>query len=237
MNMNAEPNNQEHQDKEKFLVQISDESFNFRNVYFNDPKVTGLQVAMEVGVHPVEDFVILQWLKSLELETIRPSELIDLNSHTKIFIIKGDRTYRFVVDGLNLEWPLARISGLTIKRLLEKDKENADLILERENIPDQIIEDDENVQLSEQGVEHFKIVPLKISIIVNGRPREVNKKHLSFDEIVHLAFDSVPVGQNISYTITYRRGPSANPEGEMQIDAIIIIKNGMIFNVTATNKS
>jgi hypothetical protein len=235
--MNAELSKQKNPGKERFLAQIADENFNFRDVYFNDRKITGLQVAMEAGAHPVEDFVILQWLKSFELETIRPSELIDLTLPAKIFVIKGSATYKFTVDGINLEWPLSNIAGLAIKRLVGQDGKDVDLLLERENVPDQIIKDCDEVKLCREGVEHFKIIPVNISIIVNGRPKKVNKKCLSFDEIVSLAFDPVPVGPNISFTITYRRGPVSNPEGTMQPGTTIMIKNGMIFDVSATNKS
>lgn len=237
MSQDSEPNKQECHGQDKFLAQISDESFNFREEYFPDRKVTGLQVARKFGVHPAEEFVILQWMESFELETIRLDELIDLSSPAKIFVIKGSETYRFVIDGLDMEWPLPRITGLNVKRLLGKENEDVEVILERKDIPDQHIEDVEFIKLDEQGLERLKIASLKISIIVNARPREVNKKQLSFDEIVHLAFESAPVGPNISYTITYRRGPVNNPEGEMQQGSIILIKKGMIFNVTATNKS
>lgn len=64
--------------------------------------------------------------------------------------------------------------------------------------------------------EHFHSGPAQlkeITIIVNGRKKIVTKKHLSFNEIVALAFDPVPTGPNIMFTITYRHGPHANPEG------------------------
>jgi hypothetical protein len=79
--------------------------------------------------------------------------------------------------------------------------------------------------------------PREFSIIVNGRKRVVHKKHLTFNEIVALAFDPVPVGPNIIFTITYRHGPHANPEGTLIEGGSVKLKDGMIFNVTATDKS
>ena len=228
--------NQTKQIKE-FSVQVADETFNFNDVFFDDPKITGLQIAMEVGALPVEDFVILQWLNSHELETIRPSELIDIRSPQKIFVIKGSETYRFVVDGLSLEWPLPFISGLTIKRLLEQEDNNIELFLEKENVADKIIENSEEVKLKKAGVEKFKIKPIEITIIVNGRPKIVNAKQISFQALVNLAFDSVPTGSNIMFTITYRKGPKENREGTMQVGTTVKIKQRMIFNVTSTDKS
>jgi hypothetical protein len=77
----------------------------------------------------------------------------------------------------------------------------------------------------------------EFSIIVNGRNRVVTKRELSFAEVVALAFDPVPTGQNIVFTITYRRGEGHKPEGTLVEGETVKIKEGMIFNVTATDKS
>jgi Multiubiquitin len=71
-------------------------------------------------------------------------------------------------------------------------------------------------------------------IIVNGQNKMVTKKLLAYDELVALAFTPQP---DFQYTITYRRGPHSNREGSLVEGKTIKIKNGMIFNVTATNKS
>ena len=72
-------------------------------------------------------------------------------------------------------------------------------------------------------------------IIVNGREKLWNEKEISFDQVVVLAFDKID--PNISYTITYKRGHGNKPEGTMVKDDTVKVKEGMIFNVTATNKS
>lgn len=76
-----------------------------------------------------------------------------------------------------------------------------------------------------------------ITIVVNGRRKAVDEKVLSFDEIVHLAFDDPPTGEFICFTITYRRGPRGNQQGTVDEGESVKIKNGMIFNVTVTDKS
>jgi len=74
-------------------------------------------------------------------------------------------------------------------------------------------------------------------IIVNGREKIVTSKELSFSEVVALAFDNPPTGENIVFTITYRRGEGNKPEGSMVEGDVVKVKDGMIFNVTATDKS
>lgn len=75
------------------------------------------------------------------------------------------------------------------------------------------------------------------TIIVNARPKTVTEKEMSFAEIVALAFDTLPTGQNILFTVTYRRGEGHKPEGTLVDGETVKIKEGMIFNVTATDKS
>lgn len=76
-----------------------------------------------------------------------------------------------------------------------------------------------------------------ITIVVNGREKTVTGKELSFAQLVALAFDTPPTGENIVFTITYRRGQGEKPEGSLVDGETVKIKKGMIFNVTATDKS
>jgi len=77
----------------------------------------------------------------------------------------------------------------------------------------------------------------EFSIIVNGREKEVTEKKLSFIEIAILAFGAITTGANTIYTMTFKRGEDKKREGELVEGDTITIKSGMIFNVTATDKS
>jgi len=76
-----------------------------------------------------------------------------------------------------------------------------------------------------------------VTIIVNGRPKKVDAHELSFDQLVALAFEVPPSGPNILITITYRGGPKENPEGSLVAGQSVKLKDGMKFNVVATDKS
>jgi hypothetical protein len=78
--------------------------------------------------------------------------------------------------------------------------------------------------------QHFKI-------IVNGREKIVTQHELSYVDVVRLAFENPDFGENIIYTVTYKRGPDHNPEGSMVAGDTVEVKPGMIFNVTRTDKS
>lgn len=75
------------------------------------------------------------------------------------------------------------------------------------------------------------------NIIVNGRPNVVSQRELTFTEVVALAFGNMPAGPNVVFTVTYRRGEGNKPEGTMVEGESVKIKEGMVFNVTATDKS
>ncbi len=76
-----------------------------------------------------------------------------------------------------------------------------------------------------------------VKIIVNGREKTVAKEALTFQEVVALAFDNPPSGPNILFTITYRKGHGDKPEGTLVEGETLKVKDGMIINVTATDKS
>jgi hypothetical protein len=78
----------------------------------------------------------------------------------------------------------------------------------------------------------------EITIFVNGRKKSVEKnEEISFAEVIALAFDPVPTGPNISFTATYTKGHGSKPEGTLVDGGTVKVKDGMVFNVTATDKS
>lgn len=75
------------------------------------------------------------------------------------------------------------------------------------------------------------------NIIVNGREKEFEGKEISFEQVIVLAFGAVSTNPNISYTVTYKRGEGNKPEGTLVAGESVKVKEGMIFNATATDKS
>ena len=94
--------------------------------------------------------------------------------------------------------------------------------------------DHSEVNLSED--EHF-YSQKEIVIIVNADKKTTVETSLTFAEVVKLAYPVPPVGQNVLFTITYRNGPRGHETGELTEGHTVRIKKGMIFNVSATDKS
>lgn len=76
-----------------------------------------------------------------------------------------------------------------------------------------------------------------VTIVVNGTQKTVAKDDLTFDEVVKLAFETPPYGANTLFSVTYRRGHGNKPEGILAPGESVKVKEGMIFDVTATDKS
>ncbi|TMP87268.1 hypothetical protein CWC05_09250 [Pseudoalteromonas ruthenica] len=76
----------------------------------------------------------------------------------------------------------------------------------------------------------------EFQIIVNGRPKTVTEKFLSFVDVVKLAFGEFVDNGSRIYTMTFKKGADKR-EGSMVLGDEVRIKSGVIFNVTATDKS
>jgi len=76
-----------------------------------------------------------------------------------------------------------------------------------------------------------------VNIFVNARQKTVEKDEISFDEIIRLAYDNPPTGPNWVFTVTYHRGHGNKPEGSLRASESVKVKDGMVFDVTATDKS
>lgn len=77
----------------------------------------------------------------------------------------------------------------------------------------------------------------EVVIIVNGSPKKWNKKQITFQEVIILAFGTYIDKPTMVYTVAYEDGPKENPEGSMTKDSVVFVKNKMIFHATATDKS
>ena len=76
-----------------------------------------------------------------------------------------------------------------------------------------------------------------VTIIVNGRPKRVTTKEVSFDELVNLAFDDPARGPLIVFTVTFRKAGGRISDGELDEGQRIKVIEGTVVNVTRTDQS
>jgi hypothetical protein len=72
------------------------------------------------------------------------------------------------------------------------------------------------------------------TIIVNGRPKKWTEETISFEAVVTVAFPDAQPNPNTIYTVTFKKG---GDQGSLVAAGSVSVKPGMIFNVTATDKS
>jgi len=148
---------------------------------------------------------------------------------------------KLIINDKHIDWNEQYISGAEIKRLGEIP--NTDLVFLSIKKPweDELIGNETQVDLARPGIEHFfskqhdEHLPFKI--MVNGREKPWGSRTISYEEIAKLAFPDYSENSTTVYTVSYTEGPGQNPEGTMVKGCEVFVKNKMIFNVTATNKS
>ncbi|WP_448044353.1 multiubiquitin domain-containing protein [Bradyrhizobium liaoningense] len=181
-----------------FEAAIGDADFNFATVAFDDAKVTGAQLCMAAGRHPVEDYVVLRHLGTGELESLRPTETSDLdkNKISRFFVVEGGDTHRFFVEGLSMEWPRNKLIAWQIKFLAGAGDDQA-LSLERPGV-DQVFDNDDEVDIGGGGVERFKLRHRKktVTVIYGGDVEfELERRIYTTEEL--MAVFGVPAGYKL----------------------------------------
>jgi hypothetical protein len=222
-----------------YQVLIGDDRLEFVSRLISDPVPTGNQILQAAGIEAKIDYAVYQMLSDGMLEEIRPDETTDLRSSgvEKFLIFRTDRSFRFLLNDREFDWGSSRISGLTLKKLAGVEPAPSDVWFDVRGGVNVLIEDRELFDLSAPGVERFYTRPKSFAIVVNGRPKELHQNHLSFWDVVKLAYPDAGISQTTIYSVMYKRGPVHNPEGSMVDEQKVELKNGMLFNVTRTDKS
>jgi|ERR1043165_4221813 hypothetical protein len=116
-------------------------------------------------------------------------------------------------------------AGLNLYREVQGNRED-------QPIPDS----SEEIHLHED--EHFHSGPPKtITIIVSGTPHEWSKPRIDYVEVVTLFDPAYPQHPDWTYSVTYKHGPSENPDGILTIGHSVKVKDRMVFHVKCTGQS
>lgn len=152
---------------------------------------------------------------------------------------QGKAALHLTINGKGYEWHQEFITGAEIRRLDNIPSEDEIFLAIKKPWEDEPIPDDKQVNLARPEIEHFysKNNDYKITIIVNGRPKLWIEKTITFEQVVVLAFGTYDPNPSRVYTVTYDKGPHQNPESSMVKGDTVFVKDKMIFNVTATDKS
>ena len=118
---------------------------------------TGGAIAKLAGADDPRDCIVIQWLSSGDLETLRPDETVrpDDSESPSFILFRSASTYLFEIDGRRLEWGAARIRGDVLKKLIGVDPTQFGVWQQSDKGEDQMIANDEFADLKPDGLEVF----------------------------------------------------------------------------------
>jgi hypothetical protein len=76
-----------------------------------------------------------------------------------------------------------------------------------------------------------------VTIIVEGSPHEWPKDEIKYAEVVTLEVPDYAQHPEITYSVKYTRGHGNKPEGVLAPGGSVLVKEGMVFNVSETGQS
>ena len=202
-----------------------------------DQYKTGAELKQLAGI-PLDTELFLSVSKPYQDELIENEKQVNLaRPETEYFFVK--KKLKFFINNKPFTWYKQYIRGAQIRELGNIPAEDIIFLDLKEGWQDDEILDDEVVDLARPGKEKFLSKPIhtELTIIVNARPHIWKEANISFEQLIALAFGSYDNNPNKGYTVTYSRGWDPKSEGTMVKGAGVRVKNKMIFDVTATDKS
>ena len=224
-----------------YRIRFAQDDLNFRDIEVADPVPLGRQILAAASCDPRDGFSLFAILPSGEFEDVRLDEPFDLRAcgAERFVAFKTDRDYKLTLDDHQLEWGKPVIGGAALYALSGVSEGEA-VFLEVRDGEDRLIEPDDLVDLNEAGIERFITAPRPsktYEIIVNSRPRVIEDQHVTFEQIVQLAFSGAH-DANVVFSMTYRHAASKPHAGELGAGgAVDVKKKGTVFNVTRTVQS
>lgn len=220
------------ENQNEWQIRIDDETYTV-----DDPVLTGQQLLQLAGRIPAEEHVVLFLGDQRQLEDIDLEESVDLRSpgRERFLTFRSDRLFNFELDGQRQSWGAASITEPALRKIAGIGGRDR-VWQERRDEEDLLLEDGQEVPLDTEGLERF-YTDRKITIVVNGREKTVEGPSITYDQLLALAFDPVPTGEFICFSVSYRRGGGDNPKGMLDEGETVSVRNGMVFNVTYTDKS
>ena len=224
-----------------YRIRFAQGDLNFRHLDAEDPVPLGRQILAAAGCDPRDGYSLFAILPTGDFEDVRLDEPFDLRARgaERFMAFQTDRDFKLTLDDRQLEWGKPAIGGAALYKLAGVGGDEA-IFLEVRGGEDWLIEPDDLVDLTEPGVERFITAPRPsktYEIIVNSRPRVVEDRHVTFEQVVQLAFPG-PHDTNVVFSMTYRHAASKPHAGELAAGGTVDVKRkGTVFNVTRTVQS
>lgn len=194
---------------------------NGKPIKLNDALVDGRKVLSKAGFDPASDHMLIQLQRPGSVSR-GLDEDIDLSKpgQYEFRAFAFDRVLNFTVEERGYEWGAAKISVADLYDITGVDRDKL-FILELEDEPDEILEEDGDLDLNARGVEHVRTGKRHITVTYNHNPFELERRVYTTEELLALfAVTSGYVLDLISPTGEFRE---LKPGGRLKV------RNGMEF--------
>jgi len=225
----------------RYRFRFAQDNLNFRDLDVKDPVPLGSQILTAAGLDASDGFSLFAILATGDFEDVRQDEPFDLRERgaERFVAFQTDRIFKLTLKGHELEWGKPALVGSYLYDL-GKVGSNEAVYLEVRGGTDKLIEPGDLIDLTVPGIENFVVGPKPVKnyeITVNARDRILDHEHVTFEEIVRIAFPGVH-DPNIRFSMTYRHAESKPHAGDLGPGGIVEVKpKGTIFNVTKTVQS
>jgi hypothetical protein len=225
----------------RYRIRFAQDNLNFRDLEVNDPVPLGRQILTAAGVDAGDGFSLVAILQTGDFEEVRMDEPFDLRGRgaERFVAFQTDRVFKLTLKGHELEWGKPVLTGGYLYELGKVGKDEA-VYLEVRGGTDKLIEPNDLIDLTVPGIERFIVAPKPVTtyeIIVNARAKIIDHQHVTFEEVVRIAFPGVH-DPNIRFSMTFRHAESKPHAGELGPGGAVEVKpKGTIFNVTKTVQS
>lgn len=138
----------------KITIEIAGTDLAFGQFELETETPTGGKIAKVAGFAESQRPFIIQWMKDGDFEGLRTHEEADLSKGTMFIVAEADASNRITINGTELDWPADTVSGQVIRKLgrIPADKL---IYMEREDVPDRLVEDQDSIKIKSGGVEEF----------------------------------------------------------------------------------
>lgn len=142
--------------RQAYHIEVADETLEFRTVEVSDPVPLGRQILEAAGARPVEEFSLVALMPNGDFEDVRLDETFDIRGRgaERFIFVRTDRSFKFTIDGHQMEWGKPPISGTVLRRLANIQPGYA-LYLEVRGGQDREIGATDIIDLSKPGIERF----------------------------------------------------------------------------------
>lgn len=168
----------------KATIIVIDETLHESAREIDEKRPTGRQIVEAADKHPTEEYFVLYRPEPEGLRELAEDERIEVGHGgiVRFYVIKGDRLFRFEIDGKEYEWPISPISGAVLYALADADPHKLALWTEGGDEPPREISPEDSVDLEKPGVKKFILKPHEPkypTIFINDVAHVVKQDHLN----------------------------------------------------------